>query len=441
MRVPKDVKYILNKLIENKFEAYIVGGCVRDSILNKEPKDYDITTNAKPEEVIKLFDKVILTGIKHGTVTVVLNNENYEVTTFRIDGEYKDARHPKEVKFVTSLREDLSRRDFTVNAMAYNDIEGFKDYFNGLNDLNNKMIKTVGNPEKRFLEDALRMLRAIRFSAQLNFEIEEDTLNAIKKLKDNIIKISKERIREEFNKIIIYNPRKIDILRECGLLEFILKEMAKAYGFNQNNKYHVYDLYEHTIICMENIESNLHLRLVMLLHDLGKLETKTTDEKGVSHFYGHVECSIEIAKKVLKELKYDNVTTEKVLFLIKYHDYPINDKITLKHLLNEMGEDLVYDLLKVKKADILGKNSLYKEVQLKSLLDIEKCLNNILENEECFSVKQLRISGNELIEIGLKGKEIGEMLNYLLDMVVEDKAINNTEELIKLAKEKINQNK
>ena len=438
IKIQKDVKYILNRLIKNNFEAYIVGGCVRDIILNKEPKDYDITTSAKPEEVIKLFDKVILTGIKHGTVTVVLNNENYEVTTFRIDGEYKDQRHPKEVKFVTSLREDLSRRDFTVNAMAYNDIDGFKDYFNGLNDLKNKIIKTVGNPEKRFLEDALRMLRAIRFSAQLNFEIEEETLNAIKKLKYNIIKISKDRIREEFNKIIIYNPRKIDLLRECGLLEFIIKEMRKAYGFNQNNMYHVYDLYMHTIICMENIDAKLHLRLAMLLHDLGKLETKTTDENGISHFYGHVECSIEIAKKVLKGLKYDNVTIENVLILIKYHDYPLNDKITVKRLLNKIGEELLYDLLKVKKADILGKNSLYKEAQLKNLLDVEKCLNNIIENKECFNIKQLKISGNELIKVGLKGKEIGEMLNYLLDMVMEDKAINNTEELIKFAKEKIN---
>lgn len=438
IKVPNDVKYILNKLIENNFEAYIVGGCVRDIILNKEPKDYDITTSAKPEEVIKLFDKVILTGIKHGTVTVVLNNENYEVTTFRIDGEYRDQRHPKEVKFVTSLREDLSRRDFTVNAMAYNDIDGFKDYFNGLNDLKNKIIKTVGNPEKRFLEDALRMLRAIRFSAQLNFEIEEETFNAIKNLKDNIINISKERIREEFNKIIIYNPRKIDILRECGLLEFIIKEMKNAYDFNQNNMYHVNDLYMDTIICMENIDAKLHLRLAMLLHDLGKLETKTTDEKGISYFYGHEKHSIEIAKKVLKELRYDNDTVEKVLILIKYHDYPLNNKVSVKRLLNKIGEELAYDLIKVKRADILGKNSLYKEAQLKNLLDVKKCLNNIIENKECFDIKTLKISGNELIKIGLKGKEIGEMLNYLLDMVMTDKAINNTEELIRLAKEKIN---
>ena len=438
IKVPKDVKYILSKLIENNFKAYIVGGCVRDIILNKEPKDYDITTNAKPEEVIKLFDKVILTGIKHGTVTVILNDENYEVTTFRVDGEYIDQRHPNEVKFVTSLKEDLSRRDFTVNAMAYNDIDGFKDYFNGLNDLKNKIIKTVGNPEKRFLEDALRMLRAIRFSAQLNFQIEEDTLNAIKKLKDNITKISKERIREEFNKIIIYNPRKIDILRKCGLLEFIIKEMKNAYGFDQNNMYHIYDLYMHTIICMENIDAELHLRLTMLLHDLGKLETKTTDENGISHFYGHEKYSIEIAKRVLKELKYDNNTIEKVLILIKYHDYHLKNKASVKHILNIIGEELVYDLLKVKRADILGKNSLYKEAQLKNLLDIEKCLNNIIENKECFNIKQLKISGNELMEIGLKGKEIGEMLNYLIDMVIEDKAINDTEELIKLAKGKSN---
>lgn len=437
IEVPKDVRDILNKLIENNFEAYIVGGCVRDVVLNEEPKDYDITTSAKPENVINLFDKVILTGLKHGTVTVVVNNQNYEVTTFRIDGEYKDKRHPKEVKFVKNLKEDLSRRDFTINAMAYNDIEGFKDYFNGIEDLKNKIIKTVGDPEKRFLEDALRMLRAIRFSAQLDFKIEEDTLNAIKKLKNNVKNISKERTREEFNKILIYDTKKIDTLRECGVLELIIKEMTEAYGFDQNSPYHIYDLYTHTIIAMDNIEDKLYLRLTMLLHDLGKIETKTTDEKGISHFHGHAECSVKIAKQILKELKYDNTTIEKVLFLIKYHDYPLNDKISMKQLLNIMGEELVYDLLKVKKADALAKNLLYTNIQLESFKHIEKCLNDIIKNQECFNIKALNISGTELIEIGLKGKQIGEMLNYLLGMVIKDEAVNNKQKLIKLAKEKI----
>lgn len=438
IEVPVDVKYILNKLMEAKFEAYIVGGCVRDSLLNKEPKDYDITTSAKPEDVIKLFDKVILTGIKHGTVTVILNNENYEVTTFRVDGLYEDGRHPKEVEFVTKLREDLARRDLTINAMAYNDKEGLKDYFNGKEDLSNKIIKTVGDPNKRFLEDALRMLRAIRFSAQLDFEIEENTLNSIKNLKDNIRNISKERIREEFNKIILYNPRKINLLRECGLLEFIGKEIEETYEFNQNHQYHVYDLYMHTIISMENISPKLHLRLTMLFHDLGKLKTKTTDEKGVSHFYGHAKHSLEIAERILRELKYDNSTMDKVLALIKYHDCTLNSRTAVKRMLNKIGQELFRDLLSVQKADMLAQNLLYKEDREKILMKAEEYLEDILEKEECFKIKDLNINGKDLIELGFKGKKIGELLNYLLEKVIEDSSMNNKKKLIELSKEKMN---
>lgn len=225
--MPKNVILIIDRLLENGYEAYMVGGCVRDCILGKEPKDWDITTNAKPLEVVELFDKVILTGLKHGTVTVMLNKESYEITTYRSDGEYEDNRHPKEVKFVSSLKEDLARRDFTINSMAYNDISGLVDYFNGVEDLGKKIIRTVGEPRKRFCEDALRMLRAIRFSAQLDFTIDRLTLNSIKELKDNIRNISKERIREEFNKILLNNPRKIEILRECGILEYIVPGISK----------------------------------------------------------------------------------------------------------------------------------------------------------------------------------------------------------------------
>jgi len=438
IKVPTDVKYILDKLIEADFEAYIVGGCVRDSLLNKEPKDYDITTSAKPEDVIRLFDKVVLTGIKHGTVTVILNNENYEVTTFRIDGSYEDGRHPKEVEFVTELKADLARRDLTINAMAYNDKEGLKDYFNGREDLSNRVIKTVGNPDKRFLEDALRMLRAIRFSAQLDFEIEESTLNSIKNLKDNIKNISKERIREEFNKIILYNPRKIDTLRECGLLEFISKEMKETYKFDQNTPYHAYDLYEHTIISVENISPKLYLRLTMLLHDLGKLKTKTTDEKGISHFKEHTKYSIEIAERMLRELKYDNSTIEKVLILIKYHDCTLNSRVAVKRMLNKIGEDLFRDLLMVKKADMIAKNLLYKEDVETMLIKAEEHLEDILEKEECFKIKDLNINGKDLIELGLRGKNIGEILNYLLEKVIEDNSMNNKKKLIELSKEKMN---
>lgn len=435
--IPKEVEFILNTLNNKGYEAYIVGGCVRDSILKKSPKDWDITTKAKPEEVIKLFDKVILTGLKHGTVTVVVNKEGYEVTTYRTDGEYEDKRHPKEVKFVSSLKEDLARRDFTINAMAYNKQDGLVDYFNGLEDLEKKIIKTVGEPKERFNEDALRMLRAVRFSSQLDFYIDENLLEAVRELKDNINNISKERIREEFNKILINNPRKIDVLKECGILEIIIPYMRKVYDFQQNNPYHIYDLYNHTLKAAEVIQQSLHLRLTMLLHDLGKIKTKTTDENGVSHYYSHSKESVEISKNILKELKYDNDTINKVLTLIQYHDSTLKSKLSVKRLLNKIGEEAFRDLIKVQKADILAQNPIYAKERLLNLLSVESKLDLILEQNECFTLKDLNINGKDLIELGFnKGKEIGEILKYLLDKVIDNPDLNNKENLIKLAKEK-----
>ncbi|WP_160691469.1 CCA tRNA nucleotidyltransferase [Clostridium sp. C2-6-12] len=435
--IPLEVKFILDTLINNGHEAYIVGGCVRDSILNKQPKDWDITTKAKPEEVINLFEKVILTGLKHGTVTVLINNEGYEVTTYRTDGEYEDNRHPKEVKFVSSLKEDLARRDFTINAMAFNEQTGLVDYFNGLSDLKDKIIKTVGIPEERFKEDALRMLRAVRFSAQLDFNIDTELLSAIELLRNNIKDISKERIRDELNKILINNPRKIDILKDCGILEIIIPEIRSIYDFNQNNSYHIYDLYNHTLKATEAIEKKLHLRLTMLLHDFGKVKTKTTDDKGISHYYNHSKESIELAKSILKELKYDNVTINKVLILIQYHDCTLKSKLSVKKLLNKIGEEAFRDLIKVQKSDILAQNPIYAKERLLNMINIESKLDLILEQNECFDLKDLNINGKELIELGFnRGKEIGEILNYLLDKVIENPDLNNKEQLMKLAKQR-----
>lgn len=435
IEMPQDVKFIINTLMNNGYEAYIVGGCVRDSILNKTPKDWDITTNAKPEEVIKLFNKVVLTGLKHGTVTVIVNKENYEVTTYRTDGEYEDNRHPKYVKFVSLLKEDLARRDFTINAMAYNEKDGLVDYFGGVKDLNDKIIKTVGEPKKRFNEDALRMLRAIRFSAQLNFEIDEILLNIVKELKDNIKNISKERIREEFNKTLLNDPRRIDILRECELLEYIIPGISSIYNFNQNNPYHVHDLYNHTIIATEVIEPVLHLKLTMILHDLGKVKTKTTDEIGISHFYAHAKESIEIAEKILKYLKYDNDTKSRVLTLIQYHDCTLKTKISIKKMLSRIGENLLRDLIKVQKADVLSQNPIYAKERLDNLVEVENILNSILIKNECFSLKDLRLNGEDLMNLGFsQGKEIGETLKYLLELVLKDPRLNDREVLINIIK-------
>ena len=433
--IPEDVKFIINTLIKNGYEAYIVGGCVRDSILQKHPKDWDITTKANPEEVIKLFDKVVLTGIKHGTVTVMLNKEGYEVTTYRSDGEYEDNRHPKEVKFVNSLKEDLARRDFTINAMAYNEKDGLVDYFGGIQDLNNKIIKTVGEPKKRFNEDALRMLRAIRFSAQLDFKIDENVLVTIKLLKDNIKNISKERIREEFNKTLLSNPRKIEILKQCEILEYIIPGIKKLYNFEQNNSYHIYDLYNHTLVATQAIEPILHLRLTMMLHDFGKVKTKTTDESGISHYYAHASESVEIAQSILRWLKYDSDTINKVLILIKYHDSTLKSKLSVKRMLNKIGEDLLKDLIKVKRADILAQNPIYAKERLLNLISVESKLDLIIAQNECFNLKDLSINGGDLINLGFnKGKEIGETLNYLLELVIQKPKLNEKEELINIAK-------
>lgn len=436
IEMPQDVKFIINTLMNNGYEACIVGGCVRDSILNKAPKDWDITTKAKPEEVIKLFDKVVLTGLKHGTVTVIVNKENYEVTTYRTDGEYEDNRHPKDVQFVSSLKEDLARRDFTINAMAYNEKDGLVDYFGGMKDLNDKIIKTVGEAKKRFNEDALRMLRAIRFSAQLDFNIDENLLNTVKELKDNIKNISKERIRDEFNKILLNDPRRIDILRKCELLEYIIQGISAIYDFKQNNPYHVHDLYNHTIIATQSIDPVLHLRLTMILHDLGKVKTKTIDETGSYHFYAHAKKSVEMAEKILKNLKYDNETKSKVLTLIQYHDCTLKTKISIKRMLSRIGENLLRDLIKVQKADVLSQNPIYIKERLANLVDVENILNSILIQNECFNLKDLKLNGEDLISLGFnKGKEIGKTLNYLLELVLKDPSLNEKEGLINIVKE------
>ncbi|MBN1045303.1 MULTISPECIES: CCA tRNA nucleotidyltransferase [unclassified Clostridium] len=427
INIPNDVRFILDRLKNNGHEAYIVGGCVRDSILNNIPKDWDITTKARPEEVIKLFDKVILTGVKHGTVTVLINSEGYEVTTYRMDGEYEDSRHPKKVNFVSNLKEDLARRDFTINAMAYNKVDGLIDYFEGVSDLKKKVIKTVGNSEKRFSEDALRMLRAIRFSSQLDFSISNETLNSIKNLRENIKNISKERIREEFNKILMSNTKGIDILRETGLMEYIFPEIIKLYDFKIDNMYYNDNLYTHTIKATEEIENKLHLKLTMLFHNLLKMNNED------------MEYTILQIKKFLKEFKYDNDTVNKVTDLTRYMHNSLNTKLEIKQMLNLINLDLFEDLLKVKESEILSQNPLYKEERLSHLLYIRENLKDVIFNNECFNLKNLNISGKDLISLGLeKGKNIGEMLNELLELVMNNPDLNDKQVLIDIVKEKIN---
>ena len=431
LEVPEKVRYIIDKLEENGFKAYMVGGCVRDLLRNKIPNDYDITTSALPEDVISIFDKTIPTGMKHGTVTVVLDGEMFEVTTFRVDGEYLDSRRPEGVTFVNNLREDLSRRDFTINAMAYNNSEGLQDFFDGELDLKNSIIRTVGDAHKRFEEDALRMMRAVRFSAQLGFTIDVDTLQAIRDLNYLIDNISVERIREEVNRILINDSNCIELLLDVGLLDRFMPELVACKGCVQNNPYHVYDVFKHTLVATESIKDTLYLRLTMLFHDIGKVPCKTTDDKGIDHFYHHPRESCYLARDIMKRMKYDNKTIDKVLTLIQYHDITLNSKKSIRRLLSKISKEDFEDLLLVKEADMRAHNPEYLQESLEIINNTREKYLEVIKEADCFSLKDLAINGRFLIDNGYasQGKDVGFILNYLLDKVIEEPDKNNIEDL------------
>lgn len=417
MKLPNDVQYILDKLSENGFEAFIVGGCVRDALLNKNPQDYDITTNAFPEKIQELFQKTIPTGIKHGTVTVLINQKPYEVTTYRVDGEYEDNRKPKDVKFVSNIEEDLKRRDFTINAMAYNKTLGFKDYFDGKGDLERNLIKCVGNPDKRFSEDALRMLRAIRFSCQLNFKIEEETLKSIKRNFKLIKNISMERIQSEFTKIILSpNPDKgLMLLRKLGFSDILVKEFKSLKCVNCYDSYDdVHDSYE----LLNILPNKLPIRLAGLFHKV--YNSENASEKG---------------RIILKKLKYDNNTINNSCNLIENLNKlsPIMTRKKLKMLINEVGKENIFDLLDLKKGYLLYMDEFDTEY-----IDILKDrVHDILESGEPISIKDLSITGSDLInELGFKpGKDIGITLNFLLENVLQTPELNTKENLLNLSKQ------
>lgn len=435
--LPKSVKFIIDTLEKNGYEAYAVGGCVRDAMLGREPQDWDITTNALPFQIKELFNRTIDTGIQHGTVTIMINHTGYEVTTYRIDGEYEDGRHPKEVEFTSNLVEDLKRRDFTINAMAYNDSTGLVDEFDGIGDLKRKVIKCVGNPEDRFNEDALRIMRAVRFAAQLGFDIEANTRDAIIKLADNLRIISKERIHTELLKLLVSpNPDKILEMYDTGITRCVLPEFDNMMDTPQNSPYHMYNVGEHTIKVLASTENNQYLRWAALLHDIGKPITRTTDEEGFDHFHGHEEKGSEIAKKILKNLKMDNKTIDIVTRLVKYHDYPLTDgKKSIRRSMNKVGEDIYPMFLKLKWADIKGKSSFSIEKNTPILEKAEILYEEICRENECVSIKNLDISGKDLLELGIpRGEMIGKVLENLLEIVLDAPEKNKKEILLEEAK-------
>lgn len=439
---PKDVQYVIDTLTKNNYEAFLVGGCVRDILLDTKPKDYDITTNALPDQVISLFSKTIPTGLKHGTVTVLINDTPYEVTTYRIDGDYKDNRRPEDVQFVSSLKDDLSRRDFTINALAYNNKDGLQDFFNGTEDLSSRLIKAVGDADKRFNEDALRMLRAIRFSCQLNFNIELKTLKAIEKNSSLILNISSERIRDELCKILTSsNPAKgFRLLNSTGILKYILPELQKSVGFDQKTPYHDKDIFEHTLSVVEKVPNNLTLRLAALFHDIAKPQCFFIGEDGIGHFYEHQKVGKDLTKNILKDLSFDNDTIDKVSSLVREHMSILfkPKSAAIKRLINRVGKDLIFDLYELQKADILSSAPPF--IALEALESTKEKTKEILEADEPLDKSSLNINGNILMKsLDINpGKIVGEIIDYLMNKVLDEPNLNNEADLLVLARDYIN---
>ena len=438
IKIPEKARQVLETIHAAGYEAYVVGGCVRDSVLGRNPQDWDITTSARPEQVKALFRRTIDTGIQHGTVTVMLEKEGFEVTTYRIDGKYEDSRHPSEVTFTPNLEEDLKRRDFTINAMAYNDRDGLVDLFGGLEDIRKKRIRCVGDPEARFGEDALRILRAVRFAAQLGYEIEDSTAEAIRKLAPSLKKISAERIAAELIKLLVSDhPEELKNAYEMGITAVILPEFDCCMETPQNHLHHMYSVGEHILASVKEIKPDKVLRLTMLFHDIGKAETLTVGEDGVTHFYGHPEVSERIARDVLKRLKLDNDTIGMVCRLVRYHDYMNGRKRDLRAVrkaIYRIGEEAFPAIFDVWRADTLAQSMYQREEKLQNLNAWKELYEEVMKSGQCVSLKTLAITGNDLIALGMTpGKEVGEMLKNLLDLVLENPEKNTKEYLTEYA--------
>lgn len=440
INIPNNVQFIIDTLYNNNYEAFMVGGCVRDALLGLMPKDYDITTSSTPDITQRLFDKTIPTGIKHGTITVVIDGENLEVTTYRTEGKYLDNRRPESVSFVSDIKEDLSRRDFTINALAYNNKVGLIDYFNGIDDLNNKTIRAVGDADKRFKEDALRMLRAIRFSCQLGFNIEASTYNAIKLNYKLIKNISMERIRDELCKILITDSpcTGLNLLKDTGILEIILPDIYALVEYTPRCNNHNRDVFNHTLNVISNTNNDLLLRLSALFHDVGKLNTLKELSNGHCYFPGHAQEGARTCRPILSELKFDNDTIDRVSKIIFDHLVLNVDLMPtdgeVKRLLRRVGKKDIFTLFQLQRADI---NSLWDPIPFLKKVDFtENRVKYIIKNNEPLYIKDLAITGSDLIaELNIKpGKLVGEILTFLLESVLDDKNLNTKERLLEIAK-------
>lgn len=453
-RIPEKALYVLNKLKENGFESYVVGGCVRDSILGRIPGDWDITTSAKPEEVKRVFRRTIDTGIAHGTVTVMIEDEGFEVTTFRVDGAYEDHRHPDQVAFTPNLEEDLKRRDFTINAMAYSPDTGLIDLFGGMDDIREGRIRCVGDPVERFTEDALRMLRGVRFAGQLGFGIEAATVEAIRICAPTIANVSAERIREELTKLLLSGqPEKLLLAEETGLCRVFFPELSYMLHTEQNNPHHCYNVGEHSLRVVKNIQG-LYPRLskdelpyggsfseqkvntifvyAALLHDVGKPSRRQADAEGVHHFHGHAAKGTEMAEKILKRLRFDNDTIRIVTNLIRFHETRHNGgQRAMRRLIHKAGTETMPYLFLLQEADICAQSGYKREEKLAALSEAKRIFREIREKQEPVNIRDLAVTGNDIIALGVQsGPAVGKILNDLLELVMEDPAKNNRKLLL-----------
>ncbi|MBO4952236.1 MAG: CCA tRNA nucleotidyltransferase [Lachnospiraceae bacterium] len=456
IEIPTGAAYILQQLNQHGYEAYVVGGCVRDSLLGKQPHDWDITTSAKPEEVKRIFARTIDTGIQHGTVTVLVNRDiliaedagnvshtdyAFEVTTYRVDGEYKDHRRPETVCFTASLEEDLKRRDFTINAMAYNPEQGVIDIFGGQEDLKRGIIRCVGCACERFDEDALRILRAVRFGAQLDFAIEDKTREAMRNQARFLKDISAERICTELTKMLVSDhPERLEEAYELGLTKVFLPEFDVMMQTPQNNQYHLYDVGHHTLKVMEAVPATTVLRYAALFHDIGKPECKTTDENGVDHFYGHPEASAKRAEIIMRRLKMDNDTIGQVCRLVRNHDYGLSGKgpgiKSFRKFIAQLGAEYFEDYLAIRKGDMAGQSDCNLEQRKYVIAHMQEMYTEIMEQNQCLKMSELAICGKDLIELGVKpGPDMGRILKELLNRVLDAPELNTREQLLAIVKE------
>lgn len=435
IELSEEIITILTAIEEKGFEAFLVGGFVRDIIMGKKPNDADMATNATPAEMHEIFEnfRTIDTGLKHGTITVIINHKPFEITTYRTEKGYSDCRHPDEVAFAEKITDDLSRRDFTVNSIAYNPKVGFVDPFGGQDDIERKLLRCVGEPEKRFSEDSLRILRALRFSSVLSFEIEEETEKAMFKCKDLLKFISHERVFAELSKLLCGKNVREVLSKYSDIIAVVLPEIEEMKGFEQHNFHHVYDVLNHTAVVCENAPPILHLRLSALFHDCGKPDCFSLDSNGVGHFYSHASISAAKAERALLRLRCDNKTREKVTKLVKLHDAPIEEsESAVKRKLSKIGDDMFFDLIKLKRADTMGLAPEFHS-RMMHFDSLEAIANEIISQKSCFSLKDLKVNGNDLASLGFKGREIGQMLSALLEAVIDKKVVNEKEALLDFA--------